>query len=150
RQEQARLALLDNQPMQALVYLHDAVSAGADNPLLRRLAGVTDYLMRGDKGVVARMQQGVAHLPVSPDGKYIAVVSDDSRVAIFEAAHPERQHTADTGVACGAGAFSSTRFFSGCNDGKLRVIDPATGTIEKTIFVGAGVVWSIVVVDDGK
>lgn len=150
RQEQGRIALINNKPLEALAYLDSAFEGGADNVSLRAMAGVTHFLLQGAKGIIAHHTKSVVALAVSPNGRVVASLDGEAYLSLATLATPPTERRVATPVACTSVVFSTDNLHvaMGCADGALRLIDVATGTISATYHVSTHAIEHLVVAGD--
>ena len=68
--------------MEALAYIDSAFEGGADNASLRAMAGVVSFLLEGSKSIVARHDDPVLAMALSPDGHVVASLDGEAYVTV--------------------------------------------------------------------
>ncbi len=82
-EEQGRQYLLSDKPLEALVYLQEAFSAGHQSAGMRFMLGRILYLLSAEKWAVRPDPNGLA-LDVSADGTRVATATGDDHVQIID------------------------------------------------------------------
>ncbi|MBK7861295.1 MAG: protein kinase [Archangiaceae bacterium] len=148
RQEQGRLALLDERPLDALTYLAQAARDGADNPALRRMAGLIDFKLQGLEAELGRESSGALALARAGDGAKVAVVWRAGTASLVDAASGERRGLPLEHVM--SVASSPGRLVFGTADGVVTLVRPRDGAIERQVQLERRALRSVAVSADGR
>lgn len=151
REEQGRLALLDEKPLEALAYLSDAVTGGANTSSLRHMAGIVDFELQGAKGVLTRHSQAASAMQLSPDGLLVASIAADQMLGLASVDDASVRALVALGAVGLALDFSpdGRKVVVLCADQKARVVDVASKSVTSTFDIGAARPLSVAVAAKG-
>lgn len=153
RQEQARLALVDDKPLEALAFMAEAVRKGAADKSAEITAGLISHRLSGTRGVLARHDRGYWQVRQHHTRELVVAQADDATLDLIELGDakvfsPNTKLTVGAyGVhrlglpsSCIGGEFdrSGSFFAMNCDDQTVRVLNTRDGQLE-TIAFDAGV-----------
>ena len=146
RQEQGRLAMLENKPLEALAYLDAARTAGAHGPALDHMLRLATWLTRGE----------IRRFGEADPSIYDALSADEKTLAVFHDGHVslwdietglKRANVETTAIV---GAFSPDgQLALICSDGKIDFVDALSGRKVSTIDAGQGTYYNVDFNSDG-
>ena len=147
REEQTRLSLLDQKPLEALAYLDDAIRFGARGAYVRDLGGVTKWLLRGRQGTVVSKPDSTAAFQYDKT-RDLGFTLWSSGGAIWSLGMRERRETVffPLNVGSYSACFSSQARAIAIvsEDRTLRIIDVATGKVTRDIHFDDGTPFFVV------
>lgn len=151
RQEQARLALVDEKPLDAMTFLAEAVGKGADNAATRWMSGLIRYQLSGTKRVEARHEQSIWWLASHSATHRIAAFVDDASLELLtsDGSRPPRKVATESSCLLGAFSHDGNRLVLACTDGKVRVVDVDSGALLATHSTGDALIMSLIVLANG-
>jgi len=125
RQEQGRLAMLDNKPLAALAYLGAAREAGAQGSAIDHMLKLAAWLTRGE---IRRFGDGepMVNNVLSPDEKTLAIFREDGRITLWDVETGTLRVTLEVAGVTGAFAADGTLAI-GTRAGRIEFVDSTTG-----------------------
>ena len=145
REEQTRLSLLDNKPLEALAYLDDAIAFGANGATVSQMGGLIEWLLRGRKGIVASKNEPIAAFAYdavhdrgatfwSAAGGVVWSLND----ALDGSSYGARVRALKLAEGCFTANFvdAGKRVASLCHDRSLKIFEVASGAVTREVRFG--------------
>ncbi len=147
RQEQGRLAMLENKPLEALAYLDAARTAGAQGPALDHMLNLATWLTRGEIRRFGEADPSTDDV-LSPDEKTLAIFHE-GHVTLWDVASGVIRSKIKTAAV--AGAFAPDGQLALINpEGTLDFFDQTSGALKSKIEIGKGTYFSVEFDSQGK
>jgi WD40 repeat protein len=135
-EEQGRRAMLDGDPMSALVFFDAAFGQGADSPALRFLISRTLDSFDGQVASLEGHGREIRVVTYAPDGSRIATAGDDGTVRLWNASTGAPLAVIgdhQPGAVSVAWSPDGARVASGDTAGRIRIWRAADGGFERTL-----------------